>query len=271
MNFETIEELEEAFNYLRKNKENQATFQGGVSNYINHLGGNKELAPIIRKLALGKKIPVDILQIMFNSFMMPGVLNLFSKTPLQYPPFWDNLIEEKFGLSAKFQKVFLRIQNNVSAQTALTKKQKWKDSFSKKDYKVLEKIHESIIEQSMLSTKQFSNIRKGRIKKLRFNNKESKLLVNDKIEVDVQALTTGSLLCAYMFSPKIKCNEPVDWLTLYEKIIDQEIDFTNKGKTQRDKRKLRDAMNAVNKKVRSEFGTEANIFKWKDNQIKRLY
>lgn len=271
MNFETIEELEEKFDYLRKNKSNQSVYQTCASDYLDYLGRSEELASMIRKLALGGVIPVSLLQLMFNSFMIPGALNLFGKTPIQYPPFWDNFIEERFGLSAKFQRTFLNIQSSISTQTSPTKKQKPKDAFSKKDYGVLEKIHESIVKQSMLSKKQFSNIRKNRIKKIRFNNKELRLIINDEIEIDVQDLTRGSLLCAYMFSSKIKCNEPVDWSTLYEKIIDQEIDFTNKEKAQRDKRRLRDAMNAVNEKVRNEFGTEASIFKWKNNQIKRLY
>lgn len=269
MEISRIQELEERFDYLRKSKGNQSIFQVSVGEYIDLLSSSEELAPIVRELALKGKIPVNLLQFMFDSFMIPSAMNLFETALPQYPPFWDNLVEEKFGLSKKFQEKFLKIQSGINTKPVSHKKQT--DSFSKKDYKALEKIHESILDQVIALAKQPINIRKKRIKTVKFNSKKLKIVINGQVEVDVQKLTTGSLLCEYMFSSKIKCNEPIDWSIIYEKVVGQEVDITDKGRNLREKRKLRDAMNAVNKKVCNEFGTEANIFRWKENQIKRLY
>lgn len=267
MDFEITEELEEKFEYLEKYKEDSKKFESLVSDYLKYLGESRQLGKIVRKLALNNKIPIPVIKHIFSSFMTPQMLNLFKK--IKYPPFWNDIVEEKFHLQSDFQSFLGNINNKISKKTASQVNDdelKWMtEGYSTPDFKTIENLHQNLLENILPSVK------KGvvEIKHVEFKEREAVLKINKQIEVNILSLKKGTSLCRVMFN-KAKKNEPMEWSVIHEEITGLELDF-NPDKNPPEQRVVRDAMYSINNKIKGVTGSKTGIFRWEEKSVIRLY
>lgn len=149
MDFEAIDELEGKFEYLKKHKEDPKKLEPLSGDYIKYLGANKPLARVVRKLALNDEIPVPVLKGIFGSFMVPQMTNLFKQ--ISYPPFWDDIVEEKFHLQSDFQKFFLNLNERIykgGGRNHSKDEIQWAvEAYPVLDFRVIEELHGKILEK----------------------------------------------------------------------------------------------------------------------------
>lgn len=101
----TKEDLEEKMKSILSLENNKTGLISAERNYIGYLGESKELARIIRRLALEEKIKRTLLQDIYMIFVAPQFFvrdikeeefETFIRTPMTYPAFWDDSMERKF-------------------------------------------------------------------------------------------------------------------------------------------------------------------------------
>lgn len=270
MNFETIEELEGKFEYLKKHKEGPKKLDSLSDDYIKYLGASRSLGQAIRNLALDNKITTPVIKRLFGSFVVPQMLNPLKK--IEYPPFWDDTVEEKFHLQSDFQVFLNNLNEQIRQQTTNesrtkkgTKSQlKWSaEAYSPVDFKTIEELHKNLLGETSKEKSEFE------IKHVEFKEREATLKINKQIEVSILTLRKGTSLCRIMFN-QAKRNEPIEWSVIYEEITGLELDF-NPRKSPPEQRVVRDAMYSVNNRIKEVTGSKTGIFLWEEKSVIRLY
>lgn len=270
MNFETIEELEGKFEYLKKHKGDPKKLDSISDDYIKYIGASKSLGQAIRNLALDNRITTPVIKRLFSSFVVPQMLNPLKK--IECPPFWDNTVEEKFHLQSDFQ-VFLdnlneQIRQQTTNESSLRKDTKSRSRWSSEayfpvDFKTIEELHRNLLEETSEEKNAFE------IKHVEFKEREATLKINKQTEVSILTLRKGTSLCRVMFS-QAKRNEPIEWSVIYEEITGLELDF-NSGKNPPEQRVVRDAMYSINNRIKEVTGSKTGIFRWEEKSVIRLY
>lgn len=277
MNTYVLEELNGKFEQAKILRRKSRLFETAYDEYLDFIGKSVDLAPIIQKLAIKDKFPGFVLYSMFSSFMAPSLVNLFGDTKVEFPPFWSMPIEEKFHLRQQFQNLIneayvgiygLQRQNLAPRHKDTPEKQSRQEKvfYRMSPYKLLETIHENILEEIATSIKHPSITGKNKLKKATYDEQTCILTINGKMKIKLPIYENEASLCRVLFCEHKK-NEPVEFEELHEvmtgsteinKLSDQEF------------RTIYDAMRAVNRRVRKEANVDENMLERRNKCIVRL-
>lgn len=212
-------DLEKMMDSILNTKEKKQDLISAERAYIKYLSESEELAYTIRRLALEDKINESLLQDIFIMFIFPQFLIPYkyeeypqippSEEKIEFPPFWNERIENKF----KLYKYFKTIPKNTTEENSLgialwgyraISNLKIRDKkiltktyeHIKKNLKALKNIHNDLINefgfnknQESKNNKPFVYIKNGK-GYLKFDNRSAGIIIGGKKTRQVKLLQT---------------------------------------------------------------------------------
>lgn len=141
-------------------------------------------------------------------------------------------------------------------------------------YEHVHRFENSIQEKAIsLSFEQEKAEEKQQIKlsnyQLSFDDESAQLLIGDYTKVSFPPHKNEHYVMRKLFSHKK--SEVVDWQEVYEAMTHTKSDTTNTKEIEKQKKSVKDAVIAINERVKSIAKTENNLLLWKLKTIKRLY
>ena len=282
MNTYVLEELNGKFEQAKILQRKDRLFEAAYDEYLDFIGKSVDLAPIIQKLAIKDKFPGFVLYSMFISFMAPSLVNILGNTKIEFPPFWSMPIEEKFHLRQQFQNLTneayagiygLERQNLAPRHKDTPEKQSRQEkAFCKMSpYKLLETIHENILEEIASSIKHLSITRKNKLKKAMYDEQTCILTINGKMKIKLPIYENEASLCRVLFG-KHKKDEPVEFSELHEEMAGSTGEETDIRKlSDQEFRSIYDAMRAVvNRRVCKKANVDENMLERRNKCVVRL-
>lgn len=102
-----------------------------------------------------------------------------------------------------------------------------------------------------------------------FDDETAKLKIGDFNSVDFTPYTNQHLVLRKMFS--VRKNEAIDWEEIYEEMSGLKCVDIDKGVIMKNQKSVKDAVRAVNNRVKEVMKTDSEVLCWEIKSVKRLY
>jgi hypothetical protein len=102
-----------------------------------------------------------------------------------------------------------------------------------------------------------------------FDDETAQLHIGDFNPVSFPSHKNEHYVLRKLFSQRKK--EAIDWQDIYEEMTHSKSETTDKEKIQKQKRSVKDAVLAINKRIKEVSGTDCNLIQWETKCAKRLY